>query len=325
MARLVLVARKELNILRSYKGIKGPIKMGPWVLIASLIVIIVAILVLLAFAAAKRLLSPPRKKGAWTPQDFGLGYQDVEIVADDGVKLRGWFIDVGSMNTVIAIHGYTSSRWDETYMKPVVHMLARNGFNVLAFDFRAHGESEGKYTTLGVRELRDYRRIISWLKNNYPDKAKKVGVIGYSMGGAVAIMLAATEDRIDAVVADSPYMDIIASGKRWIKRMKQPMRGLLLVVYPLIVSFASHIAGINTDELKIINYADKVKKPLLIIAGRRDDLVSINEVNSFFQRAKAHRKPVELWITDSPHVRSILDEPEEYEKRVVSFFRRWLS
>ena len=321
----MLVARKELNILRLYKGIKGPIKMGPWVLIAFLIIIIAAILVLLAFAAAKKLLSPPRKKGAWTPRDLGLRYQDIEVVADDGVKLRGWFIDVGGEDTIIAIHGYTSSRWDETYMKPVIHILARNGFNVLAFDFRAHGESEGEYTTLGVRELRDYRRIISWLRNNYPDKAKKIGVIGYSMGGAVAIMLAATEDRIDAVVADSPYMDIIASGKRWIKRMKQPMRSLLLAVYPLIVSFASRIAGINTDELRIINYADKVKKPLLIIAGRRDDLVSINEINSFFQRAKAHGKPVELWITDSPHVRTIVDEPEEYKKRIVSFFRRWLS
>ncbi len=299
--------------------------MGPWVLIAFLIIIIVAILVLLAFMAAKKLLSPPRKRGVWTPQDLGLRYQDVEVVADDGVKLRGWFIDVGSEKTVIAIHGYTSSRWDETYMKPVIRILARNGFNVLAFDFRAHGESEGKYTTLGVRELIDYRGIISWLKSNYPDKAKKVGVIGYSMGGAVAIMLAATEDRVDAVVADSPYMDIIASGKRWIKRMGQPMRSLLLAVYPFIVSFASRIAGIDTDELRIINYADRVKKPLLIIAGRRDDLVSINEINSFFQRAKTSGKPVEIWITDSPHVRTIVDEPEEYEKRIVSFFQRWLS
>ena len=321
----MLVARKELNILRFYKGIKGPIKMGPWVLIAFFIIVIAAILVLLAFVAAKKLLSPPRKKGAWTPRDLGFNYQDVEVVADDGVKLRGWFIDVGSVNTVIAIHGYTSSRWDEAYMKPVIRILARNGFNVLAFDFRAHGESEGKYTTLGVRELRDYRKIISWLKNNYPNKAKKVGVIGYSMGGAVAIMLAATENKIDAVVADSPYMDIIASGKRWIKRMKQPMRSLLLAVYPLIVSFASHIAGMDTDELRIINYADKVNKPLLIIAGRRDDLVSINEIGSFFQRAKAHGKLVELWISGSPHVRTIVDEPEEYEKRIVSFFRRWLS
>lgn len=299
--------------------------MSPWVLIIALVLVVIGLLVLLAFIASRKLLSPPRKKGDWTPRDLGLDYSDVEVVSYDGVKLRGWFIDTGSDKTVIAIHGYTSSRWDETYMKPIIKILAANGFNVLAFDFRGHGESGGDYTTLGFRELRDYHRIISWLKNSLAEKSRKIGVIGYSMGGAVAIMIAATVDMVDAVVADSPYMDITASGRRWIKRMSSPLRYVLLAIYPLIVWFASLSAGVDVKALHIQQYADKIKRPLLIIAGERDDLVALDEIKSFYERAKAGGKNVELWVTSSGHVRSIVDHPSQYEERVISFFKRWLS
>ena len=107
----------------------------------------------LPYAAARRLLRPPRRVGGWTPESLGFSYEDVEVSAPDGVVLRGWFVDRGARATVLAIHGYTSSRWDETYMKPVIAVLARGGFNVAAFDFRAHGASGGDYTTLGVREV----------------------------------------------------------------------------------------------------------------------------------------------------------------------------
>jgi dipeptidyl aminopeptidase/acylaminoacyl peptidase len=277
------------------------------------------------YLAARRLLSPPRMVGSWTPRDLGFSYEDVAVEAGDGVELRGWFIDVGSHSTVIAIHGYTSSRWDETYMKPVIRMLASGGFNVAAFDFRGHGASGGRITTLGVREVEDYKTIISWLKTVKADRAEKLGVIGYSMGGAVALMLAALDGRVNAVVADSPYMDIVESGRRWIKRMGQPLRGILLALYPLVVAYASKIGGVDPSKLKLYQYADRIRVPLLLIAGGRDDLVSVEEVEKFYSIVRRVNSSVELWVTSSKHVRSIVDYPEEYEKRVLGFFRRWLG
>lgn len=298
-------------------------------LLASIVVLVIVVFVVLvvglAYAAAGKLVRPPRYKRSWTPKDLGYDYEEVAVETADGLKLKGWFIDRGSSITILAIHGYTASKWDETYMKPVISILARNGFNVAAFDLRAHGESEGEITTLGYKEVRDYMRIIDWLKQNKPGKAEKIGVIGYSMGGSVAIMLSAMDKRVNAAVADSPYIDIVASGRRWINRLKGFIKNVLILGYPLIVMIASRKAELNIDDLMMYNYAGRIRIPMLIIAGEKDDLVSIDEIKKFFEELKNHNENAELWITGSAHVRSIVDKPEEYEEKVIGFFRRWLS
>ncbi len=295
------------------------------IIIIGLALLFTFITVLLASVAAGKMLRPPRKIGDWDPKSLGFDYDDVSVEASDGVVLKGWFIDRGSDKTIIALHGYTSSRWDETYMKPVIKILGEAGYNVAVFDFRAHGESGGEMTTLGFRERRDVMEIISWFRENKKDKAVKVGLIGYSMGGAVAIMVSAMDNRVDAAVADSPYINIIASGKRWIKRLGEPLRSLLLIGYPLIVYFVSRRAGIDPSELDMMKYAEKIKKPLLVIAGKRDDLVALSEAIDFCKVAHSHNKNVERWITDSAHVESIKDYPDEYRERVIGFFERWLG
>ncbi len=293
--------------------------------VASIIIAIILFLVGLARLASYKMLSPPRLKKNWTPKDLGHDYENVEVTTSDGYRLRGWFIDKGSDTTIVAIHGYTASKYEEDYMKPVIDMLARNGYNVVAFDFRAHGDSDGEITTLGLKEVEDYMRIIDWLKSEKPDKAGKIGVIGYSMGGAVTIMLSAKDKRINAAVADSPYIDVRESGRRWIMRLKGIMRSLLLLVYPLIVRFTASRAGINIDDLIMYKYADNIKIPFMIIAGRNDDLVALSEIKKFYDKLRRNNPKAILWVTDSGHVRTIKDHPREYEEKVIGFFKEYLG
>ncbi len=285
------------------------------------ILAIILFLVGLAKVASNRMLKPPRLKRDWTPKDLGHDYENVEVRTSDGYTLRGWFIDKGSDTTIIAIHGYTASKYEEEYMKPVIDMIARNGYNVAAFDFRAHGDSDGEITTLGLKEVEDYIGIIDWLKSVKPNKAKKIGVIGYSMGGAVTIMLSARDKRINAAVADSPYIDIRSSGQKWIMRLKGVTKSLLLLVYPLIVRFTASRARINIDDLIMYKYASRIKIPFMIIAGRNDDLVALGEIMKFYNELRRNNPRATLWVTDSGHVRTIRDHPREYEEKVISFLK----
>ncbi len=289
------------------------------IVILSIILLVALSMIGLAYAAASKLLKPPRRRGGWKPSDLGFKYDDLVVETKDGLKLRGWIIYGGGDRTVMVLHGYTSSKYDEGYMKPVIEILARNGFNVVAFDFRAHGDSDGELTTLGFREVDDVVRVIDWIEENKPGLVGRLGLIGYSMGGAVALMVSARDERVKAVVADSPYIDIVSSGRRWIMRLKGFMRTILLAVYPLIVRFAEGKAGIKTDDLRIMKYADKIKQPVLIIAGKRDDLVSLDEVKGFYTTLKHHNRNVELWIVDTGHVDAVKDYPREYEEKMVSF------
>ena len=301
---------------------------GLFIIAGTVLCIILAIklfLVGLAKVASNRMLKPPRLKRDWTPKDLGHDYENVEVRTSDGYTLRGWFIDEGSDTTIIAIHGYTASKYEEEYMKPVIYMIARNGYNVAAFDFRAHGDSDGEITTLGLKEVEDYIRIIDWLKSVKPNKAKKIGVIGYSMGGAVTIMLSARDKRINAAIADSPYIDIRSSGQKWIMRLKGVMKSLLLLVYPLIVRFTASRARINIDDLIMYKYASRIRIPFMIIAGRNDDLVALGEIMKFYNELRRNNPRATLWVNDSGHVRTIKDHPREYEEKVISFLKENLG
>jgi len=288
-------------------------------ILVAVIAIIVAVLVFLIFAAyvGYRMVTPPRLIGKWSPRDFGFDYTDEEF-SSENLKLKGWFIDRNSDLTIIPLHGYTVSRWDEVYMKDIIKILAEEGFNVFAFDFRAHGESEGKHTTLGDKEIKDVMSAIDFLNEKYPEKCMKIGIIGYSMGGAIALKIAALENRVACAVADSPFVSMEKTGPRGLKYFANLPKSL----YGIVKIFSSSIAKANLKELEIINYADKIKVPVLIIAGKRDPLVTVKEVEEFRERAK---DKVELWITSAEHVRSIKDFPEEYKKKIVEFFRRNMS
>ena len=276
--------------------------------------------------AAHRFLHPPRLVCDWHPGVLGLRYEEFRVEGLDGVELRGWMVrgDGGGGETVLVLHGYTRSRWDDKYVCPSVYMLAGMGFSVAVYDQRGHGLSGG-YTTLGHRELGDALRVIRELRRLFPEETRRIGVLGFSLGGAVAVMLAASgEAPVEAVVADSPYMDIIESARGWIGRSPQPLRGLLRASFPVIAWLVSRRIGVPPEELRLYRYAAALRKPLLIVAGERDDLVPLASIRRFYEEARARGARVELWVTPSGHVESLRDDPRGYAERVGGFLEGWL-
>lgn len=294
------------------------------IITGSAILLIAIVMVLIARTTAKKLVHPPRVRGGWNPRELGLEHEDFTVKTSDGLRLKGWFIPGKRDETVIVLHGYTASKYDTEYIKPVVGILARHGYNVVVYDHRAHGDSEGDVTTLGHMEVDDLSRVIDWLIEE-KKVSRKIGLIGYSMGGTITLKALAVENRIVAGIADSPYVDIVVSGRQRIKRVKEILRSILLLDYPLIVRFARKYTGVDLKELNMFNYAEKIQKPLLIIAGKNDDLVPLGQINELAKRIKAVNHHTEIWITNSRHVSAIRDYPKEYEEKVIGFFERWLK
>ena len=283
------------------------------------VVVVLIILALIAFSAfvAYKMVKPPRFIGDWTPKDLGFNYEDVTIETRDGLRLSGWWIPNGE-KTVIPLHGYTRSRWDEVYMKPTIEFLLKEGYSVLAFDFRAHGKSEGKFTTVGDRELIDVISAIDWLEKNHPEKAGRVGLIGFSMGAVVTIRALAEDERITCGVADSPPIYLDKTGARGLKYFANLPEWIYHFVKPFVKLFS------GAKELSLLEYAERIRKPLLIIAGEKDPLVKVDEVREFYERNRTVNPGVELWVTDAPHVRTLKLHPEEWKAKVGDFLRRHL-
>ncbi|CAB49187.1 alpha/beta hydrolase [Pyrococcus abyssi] len=260
-----------------------------------------------------KMVTPPRRVGKWTPKDLGFDYEKVEFKSRDGITLRGWWIDQGKDETVIVLHGYTASKWNEVYMKPAIEIVANLGYNVLTFDFRAHGESEGSKTTIGDKEILDLSGAIDWLLSN--TNTKKIALIGFSMGAMVTIRALAEDERVCCGIADSPPIYIDKTGARGLKYFAN----LPEFLYPIIKPFTKMFSG--AKEVNIIDYADKVRKPLLIIAGGNDPLVKVEEVEEFYKRNKTINPRIEVWITDAAHVRTIVKYKEEWKRKVGEFLR----
>ncbi len=275
------------------------------VIIAIMVAIIIIFFLFAAFVAYK-LVKPERFVGYWTPKDFGADYEDIELKTEDDVKLKGWHIK-GGENCVVLLHGYSRSRWDDVYIRKVMEKMWSAGYSVLAVDFRAHGESEGKYTTLGDKEILDVKAMVKYADQH----CKKVYIIGYSMGGFLALK-AAYLGLVDKVVADSPYIYTDKTGARGLKYFANLPEWLYAFVKP----FAILLSGAKYENTNPFKFARSIKVPTLIIAGKKDPLVKIEEIEEFLKVATN----VKLWVTEGAHVRSILVNEEDYINRILQFF-----
>ena len=118
--------------------------------------------------------------------------------------------------TVVLLHGVKKNRTD---VLRAALVLRRAGFNVLVFDGRAHGDSEGRYVTYGFYERRDVESAIEWLIKEKRIDGTRVGLAGESMGAAIALQVAAHNASISAVWADSPFASLRRVTEEFVKRV----------------------------------------------------------------------------------------------------------
>jgi fermentation-respiration switch protein FrsA (DUF1100 family) len=127
---------------------------------------------------------------------FGVGFDPVSFDATDGTRLAGWWIPaVGaggqarfSESTVVICHGAGIGK---SSTLPLVASFVPRGFNVLMFDFRAHGGSGGQVVSFGDNERRDVLGAVDWLQRTHRSQATKIYGLGIQTGGAALIAAAA--------------------------------------------------------------------------------------------------------------------------------------
>lgn len=252
----------------------------------------------------------PKVQIAADPRSIlGCGYASISFPATDGTRLVGWWIpavetsqqspqttrpsDFGS-KTVILCHGFGGSKATQLAL---VRRLIPAGYNVLAFDFRAHGESDGQLTSLGDLERRDVLGAVRWIQKNQPERSKKIYGIGASMGAAALIAAAADPgaegQAIEAVAVYGVYDDLSSlAGEMSTQMMLPPMDWFTL---KLGLPIASLQAGTNLAAFKPARLADELwPRPILVIHGTHDLLVPFDRGTQFFDAAVQPKQRV--WL-----------------------------
>lgn len=243
-----------------------------------------------------------------TPADVGLGgVQDVSYLSHDGLTLRAWYLPPRNGVVIILLPGAGGAR--EGMLRQGA-ILARHGYGLLMTELRSCAHPEGQ-STLGYRESEDLAEAVTWVRRQ-PGVAH-VGVLGYSLGGVTAILGAAQDERIEAVVAEGGFYDLTADITN--KGGDDPLWNAL--IYQGILLFFRRETGIAPRNVSPISVIDRISpRPLLLIYGE----LEAGETHPQEQLARAE-EPKDLWIVPGCGHGGYLDAAsEEWEERVVTFF-----
>lgn len=247
------------------------------------------------------------------PADYGLSYEKIAFKSRDGLTLRGWFVPAEKpRGTIVFCHGHAGSMDPDTEYAPAFH---DSGYNVLMFDFRGHGRSEGQRVSMGYRERLDLLGAVDYLRSRDIDR---VGVLGFSMGGAVAISTARQSEAIRAVVCDGGFTRLGNAIARGARERGWP-GWVAALVSPLIICLARLRLGSWLPRADPVRWVDKIApRALLIIHGGLDPYVSLTDVHELYAKAG---EPKELWVVpQTGHRRVDKQRPDEYRAKLLAFF-----
>jgi pimeloyl-ACP methyl ester carboxylesterase len=291
------------------------------------LVAIVALLLVAAYLAissyiASRILHPVRKPLTTNPSLYGLKYDTVEFKSrGDDIPLKGWRMELPggqAKHTILMLHGSNSTK-DNYISMEVARALAQHGYDLFTFDFRGHGESGGELTSLGAWETRDVAGALAYLKTQ---GVTEVGVIGYSMGAATALLSAPDHPEIRAIVSDSAFARLMTIVEQEGARTN-PFAPLFNPGVILMSKLMYGLDLLQNEPKRAI--AQLGNLPVLLIHSTGDNLIPVSEAYEL-QHAGANNPNLELWVAQGKgHVSAFADNKEEYLKRVVGFFDKWLA
>jgi len=175
----------------------------------------------------------------------------------DGVSLQGWRGDATGKHrgTLIYLHGVADNRASGA---GVISRFQKRGFDVVAYDSRAHGESGGDACTYGYFEKEDLRRVLDTVRPG------PVILVGSSLGAAVALQLAATDKRVSAVVVAECFSDL-----KTVVTERAPFFFSPGVIRRAI-RLAEQQAQFQIESVSPAAAARTIKAPALVIHGAAD-------------------------------------------------------
>jgi uncharacterized protein len=204
------------KILRN--GLLASIARRPWMIVpASLARIVLLFGIGLPYIMAAGLTYRPKVIAHDDPSNkFGVGFEPISFDATDGTRLAGWWIPAVNergqrfaQSTVLICHGAGVGK---TSALPLLENFAPHGYNVLMFDFRAHGASGGQLVSFGDNERRDVLGAVNWVQQVHPAQSARIFGLGIDTGGAALIAAASDPSNaghaIDAVAVYNCYNDL---------------------------------------------------------------------------------------------------------------------
>ncbi|MEX0917044.1 MAG: alpha/beta fold hydrolase [Candidatus Paceibacterota bacterium] len=251
---------------------------------------------------------PQKIELAITPEGLSLPQEEVILEAEDGTSISGWHIPSPEApeQALLLLHGYPAEKEDMLF-------LARDlypDFSLLLIDFRYFGESDGNASTLGVKERQDVRAAIDFLSERY----EYIGVFGYSYGGAIALMHAAEDTRVDAIASYGAFSDLRTLGY-------ETYRNLWILKYPMIELMNLWMRvfhGAWASSVSPTHSAKSISKPVFIGHTEGDPFVPVGHAHRILHALTESGNQPQTYIADGS---SHIGLPRDLDEHLLEFFK----
>lgn len=240
-----------------------------------------------------------------------------DLTATDGTRIAGWYIPAivgspGTGATVVLAHGYGDNKSDMLEWAEILH----RDYNLVLFDFRNHGQSADVATTLGVRERQDLRAVLDWLESTKAPTA--VAVLGISMGGGVAVNVAAGDLRVDAIILDSTHATIANAIAARMEGQGYPLG--LPAAWSILMGGLLR-TGEDVSSVDPVQAIERYKdRPVLLLFGGRDDKIGQGAPADLEAAAEAGGSAPRVEICDEAGHAQLVDVcADDYRAWVLAF------
>lgn len=258
-----------------------------------------------------RLFYHPTRTVYASPTQYGLHAEPVAFETRDHLRLDAWFVASRrpeAAGTVVHFHGNAGN---VTGHLSHVAWLPEAGWNLLCFDYRGYGRSEGEPSRAGL--IADGHAAIDYLRTRSDVDPNRLVVFGQSLGGAVAIVVVAERKDVAGVAVEGAFSDYrhIAA---WHMRRN-----------PLLFLFAGLVPRLMmSDGYDPIDFVAKISpRPIFIMHGREDEIVAPQMAKELYEAAG---EPKALWlIDDAGHYCALDERADEARPRLLEFFNLCIS
>jgi fermentation-respiration switch protein FrsA (DUF1100 family) len=233
----------------------------------------------------------PSREIVTTPDRYGMEYQTLQLQTSDNITLHGWYIPASNPRaTLLFCHGNAGNISHRIESIAIFHQL---GLNVLIFDYRGYGQSEGKPSERGT--YRDAEAAWDYLTEQQNIPPHQIILFGRSLGGAIASHLASRKQPLGLIVESAftsvpdmaahyyPYLPV-----RWISRFRYNTR--------------KHLGALQ--------------RPLLVIHSPEDEIIPYSNGQQLFDAA---REPKQLLSIRGGHNDGFLLSGESYTRGLEGF------
>ena len=302
--------------------------------VVAVLGLIIALIAIISWVMVAQAVVAEREPVEVTPTDYGMAYEDVtfsprmpeERAEDEPLKLRGWWIPADEQpdvqqSAIVVVHGLDSNRArdPEIYM-PLIKSLRNEGFSLILFDLRAHGESDGEVMSAGYYERYDVLGAMDVAEQRYGIPAQRIGILGFSMGGVASLLAATEEPRLRALVIDSAFANIDDLFAAEVSDRTPLPEWTISVLKPGMEIVARVRYGIKLSALKPEEFVGELDFPMLFTHAEDDDRIAADHSERIAAAATHPDTRLRSFPTGG-HSAAFGDHAEEYLGVVTEYFK----